>query len=188
MQFAAPEKHTDCKLAKKCSNCLEAHSASDKNCQVYKETQLILRHQAENGGTFAGSRRILFPSGTTYSRVAKRRSPNHSSDAPGQSGQSSQASDRSSQTTDQSSQMAGQPELESMNEYVNEMELGCEIAPAETDEKEVESPVVNNNIYSFFPNLLSRGILTSFRFGGLPGGGGGDFDPPLADFLFVDGF
>ena len=48
MQCAAPEKHTNCKLAKKCSNCLEAHSASDKNCQVYKETQLILRHQAEN--------------------------------------------------------------------------------------------------------------------------------------------
>ena len=36
------------------------------------------------------------------------------------------------------------------------------------------------------PTGLSRGILTSFRFGGWPRGGG-DFDPP-ADFLFVDGF
>ena len=33
---------------------------------------------------------------------------------------------------------------------------------------------------------LTRGILTSFRFGGLPGGGW--FWPPPADFLFVDGF
>ena len=197
MQCAAPEKHTNCKLAKKCSNCLEAHSASDKNCQVYKETQLILRHQAENGGTFASSRRILFPSGTTYSRVAKRQSPNHSRDAPGQSGRSSRASDRSSQstgkssqTTDQSSRAAGQSsgatdkanetvlddrfesmnedapgqsnqssqetgessqtidtanetviddKLEKMSEDVNEMEPGCEIALAETDEREVIS-------------------------------------------------
>ena len=197
MQCAAPEKHTNCKLAKKCSNCLEAHSASDKNCQVYKETQLILRHQAENGGTFASSRRILFPSGTTYSRVAKRQSPNHSRDAPGQSGRSSRASDRSSQstgkssqTTDQSSRTAGQSsgatdkanetvlddkfesmnedapgqsnqssqetgessrttdkanetviddKLEKMSEDVNEMEPGCEIALAETDEREVIS-------------------------------------------------
>ena len=108
MQCAAPEKHTNCKLAKKCSNCLEAHSASDKNCQVYKETQLILRHQAENGGTFASSRRILFPSGTTYSRVANRQPPNHSKDAPGQSGRSSRASDRLSRSTGKSSQTTNQ--------------------------------------------------------------------------------
>ena len=152
MQCAAPEKHTNCKLAKKCSNCLEAHSASDKNCQVYKETQLILRHQAENGGTFASSRRILFPSGTTYSRVAKRQSPNHSRDAPGQSGQSSQASDqssrstgKSSQTTDQSSRTTGQSSgaTDKANETVKDDKLesmsdepGCEIPLAESDEKE----------------------------------------------------
>ena len=35
--------------------------------------------------------------------------------------------------------------------------------------------------------ILTRGILTSFRFGGLPGGGGYSPHPP-ADFLFVDGF
>ena len=28
MRCAAPEKHTDCKLAKKFSNCFEAHSAT----------------------------------------------------------------------------------------------------------------------------------------------------------------
>ena len=63
----------------------------------------------------------------------------------------SQASDRSSPSTGKSSQTAGQSsratykanetvlddKLESMNEDVNEMEPGCEIAPAETDEKEV---------------------------------------------------
>ena len=52
---------------------------------------------------------------------------------------------KSSRTTDQSSQTTiWSPEetvldnkLGSMNEDVNEMEPGCEIAPAETDEKEV---------------------------------------------------
>ena len=72
-------------------------------------------------------------------------------DAPGQSDQSSQAIDWSSRSTGKSSQTAGQSsgatykanetvlddKLESMNEDVNEMEPGCEIAPAETDEKEV---------------------------------------------------
>ena len=145
MQCAAPEKHTNCKLAKKCSNCLEAHSASDKNCQVYKETQLILRHQAENGGTFASSRRILFPSGTTYSRVARRQSPNHSRDAPGQSGRSSRASDRSSQstgkssqTTDQSSRTAGQSSgaTDKANETVldDKFESMNEDAPGQSDQ------------------------------------------------------
>ena len=44
---------------------------------------------------FANSRRILFPSGTIYSRVARRQSPNHSRDA---SGQSSGATDKASET------------------------------------------------------------------------------------------
>merc|ERR1739842_36760 len=74
IQCGAPEKHKNCQKTKKCSNCLGAHSASDKSCKVYKETQQILRHQAENGGTFANSRSVLFPLGTTYSGVVKRRS------------------------------------------------------------------------------------------------------------------
>ena len=79
IQCGAPEKHENCKKEKKCSNCLEAHSASDKNCKVYKETQQILRHQAENGGTYANSKNILFPSGTTYSKVVKRQSESQKS-------------------------------------------------------------------------------------------------------------
>merc|ERR1711936_537410 len=74
IQCGAPEKHENCQKTKKCSNCLGAHSASDKSCKVYKETQQILRHQAENGGTFANSRSVLFPLGTTYSGVVKRQS------------------------------------------------------------------------------------------------------------------
>ena len=65
-------------------------------------------------------------------------------DAPGQSDQSSQATGESSRTTDQSSGATDKAnetvlddKLESMNEDINEMEPVCEIAPAETDEKEV---------------------------------------------------
>ena len=72
IQCGAPERHENCQRENKCSNCLGAHSASDKSCKVYIETQQILRHQAENGGTFANSRSVLFPLGTTYSGVVKR--------------------------------------------------------------------------------------------------------------------
>ena len=62
-------------------------------------------------------------------------------DAPGQSDQSSQAigetTDQSSEPTDKANETVLDDKLESMNEDVNEMEPGCEIAPAETDEKEV---------------------------------------------------
>ena len=60
-------------------------------------------------------------------------------DAPGQSDQSSRATGESSRTTDKANETVIDDKLEKMSEDVNEMEPGCEIALAETDEREVIS-------------------------------------------------
>ena len=117
IQCGAPEKHENCQKEKKCSNCLEAHSASDKTCRVYRETQQILRHQAENGGTFANSRSVLFPLGTTYSGVVKRQSKlSHNKADPGRSTQSDTSGSNNSASTStqtpQPSDKGGRPEAE----------------------------------------------------------------------------
>ena len=71
VRCGAHEKHTDCSKEARCPNCSGPHTASDKACPTYTATQMILRHRAENGGTYASSKEALFPGGTSYSAKLK---------------------------------------------------------------------------------------------------------------------
>ena len=95
VRCGAHEKHTDCSKDLKCSNCSGPHAASDKTCPTYKATELILKHRAEHGGTYASSKEALFPGGLSYSAALKRNQRASGQNQNGQN-QSSQNVNRSS--------------------------------------------------------------------------------------------
>ena len=71
-QCGQQEDHEGCDKAAWCPNCRQSgHTASSKNCQKFIDTQKILQHVAENGGTFAAARDVLFPKKKTYSDAVK---------------------------------------------------------------------------------------------------------------------
>ena len=64
--------HGTCEKDPFCPNCKEAgHTGTSNECPILIKTKQILKHQAENGGTFAQAKEALFPKNTPYSNTIK---------------------------------------------------------------------------------------------------------------------
>merc|ERR1719394_2374937 len=64
--------HGTCEKDPYCPNCKVAgHTGTSNECPILTKTKQILKHQAENGGTFAQAKEALFPKSTHYSNALK---------------------------------------------------------------------------------------------------------------------